>query len=148
MALDAVDEELLRILRADARTSYQALGAAVGLSANAVAGRIRRMERDGVIAGFTVVTRAAAIGRAVEALVEIRLTDGQADADAAFEAAVAALPAVVEDVHLTGGTDHQLRVACRDVDELNRLLRRLRALPGVAGLETRVILHQAIDRRG
>jgi hypothetical protein len=32
---------------------------------------------------------------------------------AGFEAAVARLPAVVEDVHLTGGTDHQLRVACR-----------------------------------
>jgi Lrp/AsnC family leucine-responsive transcriptional regulator len=144
--MDAIDEELLRILRADARTSYQALGAAVGLSANAVAGRIRRMERDGVIAGFTVVTRAAAMGRDVEALVDVRLASDQDDAG--FEAAVARLPAVVEDVHLTGGTDHQLRVACRDVAELNELLRGLRAVDGVAGIETRLILHQAIDRRG
>ncbi len=95
MALDAIDEELLRLL----------------------------------IAGFTVVTRAAAMGRSVEALVDVRLA------------------AVLEDVHLTGGTDHQLRVACRDVPELNRLLRGLRAL-GVDGIETRLILHQAIDRRG
>ena len=144
--MDAIDEELLRILREDARTSYQALGAAVGLSANAVAGRIRRMERDGVIAGFTVVTRAAAMGRDVEALVNVRLASDQDDAG--FEAAVARLPAVVEDVHLTGGTDHQLRVACRDVAELNDLLRGLRAVDGVAGIETRRILHQAIDRRG
>jgi Lrp/AsnC family leucine-responsive transcriptional regulator len=144
--MDAIDEELLRILRENARTSYQALGAAVGLSANAVAGRVRRMERDGVIAGFTVVTRPAAMGRTVQALVDVRLTtEGM---DAAYEAAVAQLPAVVEDVHLTGGTDHQLRVACRDVAELNQLLRGLRALDAVAGLETRVILHQAIDRRG
>ena len=144
--MDAIDEELLRILREDARTSYQALGAAVGLSANAAAGRVRRMERDGVIAGFTVVTRPAAMGRTVEALVDVRLTtDG---ADAAYEAAVARLPAVLEDVHLTGGTDHQLRVACRDIGELNQLLRRLRALDGIASVETRVILHQAIDRRG
>jgi Lrp/AsnC family leucine-responsive transcriptional regulator len=144
--MDAIDEELLRILRADARTSYQALGAAVGLSANAVAARIRRMERDGVIAGFTVVTRAAAMGRDVEALVDVRLASDQDDAG--FEAAVARLRAVVEDVHLTGGTDHQLRVACRDVAELNELLRGLRAVDGVAGIETRLILHQAIDRRG
>jgi Lrp/AsnC family leucine-responsive transcriptional regulator len=144
--MDAIDEELLRILREDARTSYQALGAAVGLSANAVAGRIRRMERDGVIAGFTVVTRAAAMGRDVEALVDVRLASDQDDAG--FEAAVARLPAVVEDVHLTGGTDHQLRVACRDVAELNELLRGMRAVDGVAGIETRLILHQAIDRRG
>lgn len=144
--MDAIDAELLRILREDARTSYQALGAAVGLSANAVAGRIRRMERDGVIAGFTVVTRAAAMGRDVEALVDVRLASDQDDAG--FEAAVARLPAVVEDVHLTGGTDHQLRVACRDVAELNELLRGLRAVDGVAGIETRLILHQAIDRRG
>jgi Lrp/AsnC family leucine-responsive transcriptional regulator len=70
--MDAIDEELLRMLREDARTSYQALGAAVGLSANAVAGRVRRMERDGVMAGFTVVTRPAAMGRTVEALVDVR----------------------------------------------------------------------------
>jgi Lrp/AsnC family leucine-responsive transcriptional regulator len=144
--MDAIDEELLRILRDDARTSYQALGAAVGLSANAVAARIRRMERDGVIAGFTVLTRAAAMGRDVEALVDVRLASDQDDAG--FEAAVARLPAVVEDVHLTGGTDHQLRVSCRDVAELNELLRGLRAVEGVAGIETRLILHQAIDRRG
>ena len=146
MPLDPIDEELLRILRADARTSYEALGRAVGLSANAVAGRIRRMERDGVIAGFTVLTRPAAMGRTVEALVDVHL-EAHAD-DAAYEAAVAQLPAVVEDVHLTGGTDHQLRVAVRDVAELNQLLRGLRALAGVAAVETRVILHQAIDRRG
>jgi Lrp/AsnC family leucine-responsive transcriptional regulator len=146
VALDPIDEELLRLLRENARMSYQALGTAVGLSANAAADRVRRLERDGVIAGFTVVTRPGAMGRTVEALVGVRLSSDQADA--AFEAAVARLPAVVEDVHLTGGTDHQLRVACRDVAELNRLLRSLRALDGVAGIETRVILHQAIDRRG
>jgi DNA-binding Lrp family transcriptional regulator len=86
------------------------------------------------------------MGRTVEALVDVHL-EPHAD-DAAYEAAVAQLPAVVEDVHLTGGTDHQLRVAVRDVAELNQLLRGLRALPGVAAVETRVILHQAIDRRG
>jgi Lrp/AsnC family leucine-responsive transcriptional regulator len=144
--MDAIDEELLRLLRENARTSYQALGANVGLSANAVAGRVRRMERDGVIAGFTVVTRPAAMGRTVEALVNVRLASDQDDAG--FEAAVARSPAVLEDLHLTGGTDHQLRVACRDVAELNALLRGLRAVDGVAGLETRLILHQAIDRRG
>jgi Lrp/AsnC family leucine-responsive transcriptional regulator len=144
--VDAIDEELLRLLRENARTSYQALGTAVGLSANAVADRVRRLERDGVIAGYTVVTRAGALGRSVEALIGVRLTtDG---VDAAFEAAVAELPAVLEDIHLTGGTDHQLRVACRDVAELNQLIRGLRAIEGVARLDTRVILHQATDRRG
>jgi Lrp/AsnC family leucine-responsive transcriptional regulator len=144
--MDAIDEELLRILRGNARTSHQALGAAVGLSANAAAARVRRMERDGVIAGFTVVTRPAAMGRGVEALVNVRLASDQDDAG--FEAAVAQMPAVLEDLHLTGGTDHQLRVACRDVAELGALLRGLRGLDGVSGLETRLILHQAIDRRG
>jgi Lrp/AsnC family leucine-responsive transcriptional regulator len=144
--VDAIDEELLRLLRANARTTYQALGTAVGLSANAVADRVRRLERDGVIAGYTVVTRPGAMGRGVEALIGVRLTTDAVDA--AFEAAVAALPAVLEDIHLTGGTDHQLRVACRDVAELNQLIRGLRAIDGVARVDTRLILHQATDRRG
>jgi Lrp/AsnC family transcriptional regulator, leucine-responsive regulatory protein len=117
----------------------------VGLSANAVADRVRRMRRDGVIAGFSVATNPAAIGETLEAIIDVRLAPDQDDAG--FEQCVARLPAVLEDIHLTGATDHQLRVACRDIQDLNQLLRGLKQRCGARHTDTRVILHQSLNRR-
>jgi Lrp/AsnC family transcriptional regulator, leucine-responsive regulatory protein len=144
-SLDDIDREILSLLRDDARTPYRTLGAAVGLSANAVADRVRRMQHQGAIAGFTVITNPAALQETLEAVIDVRLASDQDDAG--FEACVAGFPGVLEDVHLTGATDHQLRVACRDVQDLNRLLRTLKKTCGIAQTDTRVILHQSLNRR-
>src|SRR4051812_650016 len=53
--LDTLDREILGRLLADARLSYRDLGAAVGLSANAAADRVRRLRRTGAIRSFTAV---------------------------------------------------------------------------------------------
>jgi Lrp/AsnC family leucine-responsive transcriptional regulator len=144
-SLDPIDREILSRLRDDGREAYRRLGAAVGLSANAVADRVRRMQRDGVIAGFTVITNPTALAETLEAIIDVRLAPEQDDSG--FEAAIAALPAVLEDIHLTGATDHQLRVACRDIPDLNHLLRTLKQRCGARHTDTRVILHQSLNRR-
>lgn len=124
---------------------YRDLGAAVGLSANAVADRVRRMRRDGAITRFTILTNPTVLEETLEAVIDVRLASDQDDAD--FEAAIARLPNVLEDVHLTGSTDHQLRVACRDVTDLNKLLRTLKRHCGVIHTDTRIVLHQSLNRR-
>jgi Lrp/AsnC family leucine-responsive transcriptional regulator len=52
MAVDAIDRELLSALQEDARLPYAELGRRVGLSAPAVAERVRRLETSGVIKGY------------------------------------------------------------------------------------------------
>ena len=144
-SLDAIDREILSQLARDARLPFRSLGATVGLSANAAADRVRRLQRDGVIAGFTVLIDPSAAGRRLEALVEVRLARDWDDER--FEAAVARLETVLEDVHVTGRTDHQLRVACHDTAELNATVRALRRDCGAAETETRIVLHQSLNRR-
>jgi Lrp/AsnC family transcriptional regulator, leucine-responsive regulatory protein len=144
-SLDDLDREILRLLRDDGRAAYRTLGAAVGLSANAVADRVRRMKRNGVIAGFMVITNPTALEETLEAIIDVQLAPDQDDPG--FEEAIARLPNVLEDVHLTGRTDHQLRVACRDVSDLNQLLRILKRTCGVRHTDTRVILQQSLNRR-
>ena len=143
-SIDQIDSELLRLLRGDGRMPYRDLGAAVGLSANAVADRVRRMRRIGVISRFTILTDPAALGERLEAIVDVRLAPDQDDAG--FETAVSHLPNILEDIHLTGPTDHQLRVACRDVSDLNKLLRTLKQQCGVVHTDTRVVLHRSLHR--
>jgi Lrp/AsnC family leucine-responsive transcriptional regulator len=136
--MDATDSEILRLLREDARLSWRDLGAAVGLSANAAAERVRRLRAAGVITGFAALVDPAAGGRTLQALVGITLGQG-ADSDE-FAREAARLEPVTEVLHLTGAPDYQLRVACRDTAELDALLRTLRLRYGAADTETTIIL--------
>jgi Lrp/AsnC family transcriptional regulator, leucine-responsive regulatory protein len=136
--LDALDSEILRLLRSEGRLSWRDLGAEVGLSANAAADRVRRMRREGVITGFAAVVDPAAGGRRLEALVGVALAPGT-DSDE-FAVAAAALEPVTEVLHLAGAPDYQLRVACRDTAELDQLLRALRLRLGAADTETKIVL--------
>ncbi|HKH18035.1 MAG TPA: Lrp/AsnC family transcriptional regulator [Solirubrobacteraceae bacterium] len=136
--MDQTDSEILRLLRADGRISWRDLGAAVGLSANAAADRVRRLRQAGVITGFVALVDPAAGGRHLAALVGVTLAPGT-DSDE-FATAAARLDSVTEVLHLTGAPDYQLRVACRDTAELDALLRILRLRLGAADTETTIIL--------
>ena len=136
--VDATDSEILRLLEQDGRVSWRDLGAAVGLSANAAAERVRRLREAGVITGFVALVDPAAGGRTLQALVGVTLASGT-DSDV-FAAQAARLEQVTEVLHLTGAPDYQLRVACRDTAELDALLRALRLHHGAADTETTIIL--------
>jgi Lrp/AsnC family leucine-responsive transcriptional regulator len=138
VAIDPTDSEILRLLREDGRISWRDLGAAVGLSPNAAADRVRRLRKAGVINGFTALVDPAAGGRRLEALVGVTLRRGT-DSDG-FAIAAARLEPVVEMLHLSGSPDYQLRVACRDTAELDGLLRTLRNRLGAADTETTIVL--------
>ena len=142
--MDAIDGEILRLLREDGRLSWRELGAAVGLSANAAADRVRRLRDAGVITGFVALVDPAAGGRHLQALVGVTLARG-GDSDA-FAILVSRLEAVTEVLHLSGAPDYQLRVACRDTAELDALLRTLRLRAGAADTETTIILRSGPPR--
>jgi Lrp/AsnC family transcriptional regulator, leucine-responsive regulatory protein len=136
--MDAVDSEILGLLRDNGRLSWRDLGAAVGLSANAAADRVRRLRRAGVISGFAALVDPAADGRGLNALIGVELMPGT-DSDEFAERATRLVP-VNEVLHLAGRPDYQLRVACRDTAELDALLRTLRLRLGAADTETTIVL--------
>ena len=142
--MDDVDREILGELMRNGRISFRDLGAAVGLSANAAADRVRRMRKDGVITGFTATLDPGAAGRGLLALIDVRLAASGTNEE--FEAAMARLEPITDAVHVTGRFDYQLRVACRDSAELDRLLRHLTREGGVTETETRLVLRSAIAR--
>ena len=73
--MDRIDGEILDALAINARVFFSDLGREVELSANAAAARVRRLVRDGVIAGYTTVIAGDA-QRAVASLevsIDVRL---------------------------------------------------------------------------
>lgn len=143
--LDAIDHRIINLLRANGRASYASIGADVGLSPHGAADRIRRLERDGVITGYTATIALGRVGRALDAFIDVRLL-ATTDPDH-FERHVARLPAVRELAFLTGRFDYQLRVACRDADDLDRTVRTIRRDAGAAQTETRIVMRSATYER-
>ena len=142
---DPVDERILRLLVTNARASWRDVGAAVGLSANAVAQRVRRLEEQGWVRGYTAVLDPALDGDTGSAVVLLRTAT---DIDVVgVEAAMAAIPEVVQVLDVTGPVDYHVRVRHASARQLYDVVNRLRALPGVTGIETQAVLREVLDRR-
>ena len=143
--LDAVDEHILRLLVRNARATWREVGDQVGLSANAVAQRVRRLQQVGVVRGWTAVLDPALDGETGSALVLLRISTEAAVET--LEHGIAALPAVVEVLDLSGPWDYQVRVRFTALSGLYDVTNALRVLPGVIGIETRTVLREVLARR-
>ncbi|MGW6906239.1 Lrp/AsnC family transcriptional regulator [Streptomyces sp. NPDC054940] len=138
--MDRIDRQILTILLADGRATYQELGRQVRLSANTVADRVRRLQSSGIVRGYRAELNLASFGRGLELLSDVRLREG-VDRQA-FEAQLHEVPQVVGAMRLTGDYDYQLRMACTDAREFETVIDRLKADHGVRELRSRLLLHE------
>ncbi len=138
--MDAVDRDILDELLRDGRISFTDLASRVNLSSNAVAERVRRLERSGVIRGYAAQIDQAALGFGLEAYVDVKLrADTPADR---FEAAIERIPGIVQLILTTGGSDYTLRVACSNQADLVRLIEALRAAVPISETYSRLVLRE------
>ncbi len=140
--LDDLDRRIVERLVEDGRLSFRALGDEIGLSANATAARVRALVRRGVITGFSAQLGPGVDGRGLEALIDLRLRSNAERAR--FETTLRELPAVAGAVHLTGAFDYQLSLSCRDAQEIDATIARLKDEGAVTETRTRVVLRRAI----
>ncbi|WCB94960.1 Leucine-responsive regulatory protein [Baekduia alba] len=135
---DDIDFRILDELIRNGRLSFASLGEAVGLSPHGAADRVRRLERAGVITGYTATVDLPKVGRGLDAFIDVRLLP--ATVPEKFEQFCTALPAVQELAFVTGRFDYHVRVACRDADDLDATVRAIRRKGGAAQTETRIVL--------
>jgi Lrp/AsnC family transcriptional regulator, leucine-responsive regulatory protein len=142
--LDRVDEEIIGLLVEDARRTLSDIGEHVALSPPAVKRRIDRLERLGVITGYTAVVDHERLGRPLQAFCELRFAGNTKVADIA---GVAAGLAEVEAVFTTAGDpDALVLIRVRDVTDLTRVIDLLRRSGRVTGTKTLMVLD--VWRRG
>ena len=119
--IDQTDRRILGELAADGRISFAELGRRVSLSPPAVAERVQRLERDGVITGYRAELDPRALGYPLTAI--IRVKPGMRQLPKIPELA-AEIPEVAECLRITGEDCFVLRVHLRSIDELSGLLDR------------------------
>ena len=136
--LDATDLEIVQLLREDARRTLADVGERVSLSAPAVKRRVDRLERDGVIVGYTALVDHALLGRPLQAFTELRFA-GNLPVDQI--AGIAADIPEVQTLFTTAGDPDALAwIRVRDVEDLKRVIDLLRRSGRVTGTKTLMVL--------
>jgi Lrp/AsnC family transcriptional regulator, leucine-responsive regulatory protein len=147
--VDALDRQVLLALQADGRMSNLALARSLGLSPSAMLGRVRRLERSGVIGGYRAVIDPAALDITVRAFVLARLREHSEQSIRGFEEGIKEVPGVRACYHVTGQFDMVVELAVRDLDHLSRLIRvDIARIPGVMNLETMLIMAESVADTG
>lgn len=144
-ALDAIDEAILAALLADARQPTSAIAERVGLSPAATKRRIDRLERAGVITGYTAVVDHALLGAGIDAFIELRFR-GTTTVEQIDET-LAAVPEVVAAYTTAGDPDALLRVRVGDLAHLKGVIDRIRRAGNVTGTKTLIVLDRVGPRR-
>lgn len=140
---DPIDLQLASALLADGRQTLKALSELTGLSVSAVQARVRRLEGDGVIRGYTALVDAAAIGLPLAALIAITPLDPAQPDDAPEQ--LAGLPEI-EACHSVAGDDaYILFVRVESPTALESLIREIRRRAHVS-TRTTVVLQTFFER--
>ena len=141
MDLDKFDLAILAALQQDARASLQDISARVGLSTTPCWTRIKKMESEGVILGYTVRIDPAAVGFTETVIVQVTLESHTDEMLEAFGKALAEIPEVMEAYLISGDYDYYIRIAVRDTRDYERLLReRLYRIPGIRHSKSSFVL--------
>ena len=103
--LDDINRDLLDLLQLEGRMSYKDLGDRIGLTAPAVAERIRKLEDAGVITGYRAVVDYEAIGFPILSIIRLKAPMRSEGIDPK----IAAIPNVIEASRVTGSDSHVIR---------------------------------------
>ncbi len=146
LELDAVDRAILDELQRDGRATHAALADLVHLSPSACLRRVRRLEEDGIIAGYVARLDRQSVGLGTTVFIEISLNSQHEDLLDEFEAAVRDVPEVVSCYLMAGNSDYLVKVAVEDVADYERIHRtHMARLPGVSNLRTSFALRAVAE---
>ncbi len=142
--MDEIDQQIVALLRENARRSFQDIGSRVALSAPAVKRRVDRLEERGVIRGYSAVLDHVALGWTTHAVVFL-FCEGSMAASEILTAA-GRHPEVAAAHTVAGEASAILHVHARDTEHLEQALERIRDAPGITRTQTQVVLSTLFER--
>jgi DNA-binding Lrp family transcriptional regulator len=142
--LDDTDRKILSLLRENSRRTLADIGEHVSLSVAAVKRRVGRLERDGVIKGYTARIDTSMLEDAIEVVMEVYCADRTSPAD--IRPSFEHLDEVVTAFTVSGEPDVLLRLRVDSVAHLEEVVERVRREPNVVRTRTMLVLSTFLDR--
>jgi DNA-binding Lrp family transcriptional regulator len=137
MSLDETDVKILKALTLDSRLSSRQIARQCGISIGTVLSRIRRMEREGIIKGYSALLDHEKLGYELTVVSEITVSKGRL---LEVENEIARLPNVCCVYDVTGLIDAAIIAKFKNRDELSKFTKRLLSIPYVERTNTHVVL--------
>ena len=119
VTLDEIDRALLAALAEDARASVSELARQIGLSAPSTSERLRRLEAQGVIGGYTISIDPRALGYTLQAIVRVKPLPGQLHL---VEEVIRRIPEFIECDKVTGDDCFVARLYLHSIEQLDEIL--------------------------
>ena len=147
--MDKLDRAIVAELQRDGRLTNLDLASRVGLTPAPCLRRVRRLEEDGVITGYTAVIDQDSIGRGFEVIIHADLVAKDLATVEAFEDRVAAMSEVAELRRMFGIPDYVIRVEVADLAAYERwLTTQLMGDPAIARVDSRITMKTIKTDRG
>ena len=141
--LDRTDRKILKALQADGRIATVDLAEKVGLSPTSTSDRVKRLQREGFIAGYGARLDPHRLGLGLLVFVEVSLDKTTPDVFEKFADAVKRAPEVLECHMVAGGFDYLVKTRVADMAAYRRFLGEiLLALPGVKETRTYAVMEE------
>ena len=139
--MDKLDKKILGLLAQNARMSVKEIAEHVSLTSPAVSSRIHRMEKEGIIGGYTVLLKSPESQQTVNALISVSVAPADREE---LLAAVHAERQVTQCFHVTGSHSYIVKVACDTMQSLEHLITRCQRSGPTS---TQIILSTPVDRQ-
>ena len=143
-SIDFTDRKILSALLSKGRSTFAELAAQVGLTAPTVHDRVKKLERSGVIEGYTANINPACLGYDISAMVCITTESGASSAE--YENQLAEITEIQQCLSVAGDETYMVMVLTRTPKTLEKVLQRIRQIPGTASTKTSVVLSAPISR--
>ncbi|MCB5174455.1 Lrp/AsnC ligand binding domain-containing protein [Microvirga lenta] len=141
--IDRIDRKILKLLQSDGRIAAVDLAEKVGLSPTSTSERMKRLQREGYIAGFGARLDPHRLGLELLVFVEVSLDKTTPDVFEKFAEAVRRAPEVLECHMVAGGFDYLVKTRVADMAAYRRFLgETLLALPGVKETRTYAVMEE------
>ena len=137
--MDALDLRILKLLSFNARLSFNEIAKRLKVSPATIAARIRKMEKKGILSGYTIKLDYEKLGFGIEAFIEVTFSRGML---IETEKRIAKLPGVIAVYDITGESDALVHVVVRDKKELSNLIKSILTLTYVERTVTKIVLNK------
>nr|WP_296776998.1 Lrp/AsnC family transcriptional regulator [Rhodococcus sp. (in: high G+C Gram-positive bacteria)] len=139
--MDAIDEHIILLLQENGRLSNQELAAQVGLTPAPCLRRVRKLEEDGVITGYTAIIDRTRMGRGFEVIIHADLVAKDFRTVGAFEDRMVEMNEVAELRRMFGIPDYFIRVRVDDLAAFEKWLTiQLMGDPAIARVDSRITM--------
>ena len=140
MSMDKTNEKILKNLMVDARQSARQLALKLGMSTVTILSRIKKLETEKIICGYTAIIDHEKLGYSLTAIIEIIAKN---DKIVDIENEISKFENVCGVYDITGSTDIVIIAKFKERNELSKFVKNLSAIPNVKNTITHVVLNTA-----